>query len=124
MLEVLASVAEAIVTRNTLSEMALRRPWRADDRSVDQLIFTLGQKLSPDEDGGMLIHHVRGLRCWLRAFEDTVLPRVQDALAVSITALHWQGRLDAQVIHQLDAAHRRRATAQPLSVRNTRIALP
>ncbi len=81
-LEALASAAGAVVTRDTLSEMALRRPWRADDRTVDQLIFNLRQKLPPDEDGDTLIQSVRGLGYWLRASKDPALPRVQDALAV------------------------------------------
>jgi len=80
-LEVLASAAGAIVTRDTLSEMALRRPWRADDRSVDQLIFNLRQKLPSDGDGGTLIQSVRGLGYCLQAFEKDALPRVQAALA-------------------------------------------
>ncbi len=80
-LEVLASAGGAIVTRDTLSEVALRRSWRADDRSVDQLIFNLRQKLPPDGEGGTLIQNVRGLGYWLRASEDVARPQVQAALA-------------------------------------------
>ena len=47
------------VSRDRLSKAALRRPWRPDDRSVDQLIFTLRQKLSDDAEH-RLIHSVRG----------------------------------------------------------------
>ena len=66
-LEVLARAAGATVSRDMLSEAALWRPWRADDRSVDQLVFNLRQKLPPDEDGGTLIRSVRGAGYWLRA---------------------------------------------------------
>ncbi len=48
------------VSRERLSETALRRPWRPEDRSIDQLIFSLRRKLG-DGDGGMrLIQSVRG----------------------------------------------------------------
>ena len=80
-LELLASAAGAVVTRDTLSEVALRRPWRANDRNVDQLIFNLRQKLPLDEDSGMLIQSVRGLGYWLRASENVASPRDQAALA-------------------------------------------
>jgi two-component system, OmpR family, response regulator len=47
------------VSRDRISEAALRRPWRAEDRSVDQLIFNLRQKLS-GTDENRLIHSIRG----------------------------------------------------------------
>ena len=50
---------------------------RAEDRSVDQIIFNLRQTLPPDEDGSTLIQSVRGLGHWLRASESVVLPQVQ-----------------------------------------------
>ena len=78
-LEVLARAAGATVSRDALSEAALRRPWRADDRSVDQLVFNLRQKLPPDEDGGMLIQSVRGLGYWLRACNSVAPSPVQAA---------------------------------------------
>ena len=78
-LEALARAAGATVSRDTLSEAALRRPWRADDRSVDQLVFNLRQKLPPDEDGGMLIQSVRGLGYWLRACNSVAPSPVQAA---------------------------------------------
>lgn len=68
-LETLANAAGAAVSRDKLSEAALRRPWRAEDRSVDQLVFNLRQKLPPDEGGGMLIQSIRGSGYWLRAPE-------------------------------------------------------
>jgi two-component system OmpR family response regulator len=49
------------VSREHLSEIALRRPWHAEDRSVDQLIFGLRQKLSSDGEGRRHIQTVRGL---------------------------------------------------------------
>ncbi len=79
--EVLARAVGATVSRDMLSKTALRRPWRADDRSVDQLVFNLRQKLPPDEDGGMLIQSVRGLGYWLRACDSVVPSAVQAAQA-------------------------------------------
>jgi len=80
-LEVLVRAAGAPVSRDALSEAALRRPWRANDRSVDQLVFSLRQKLPPDEDGGALIQSVRGAGYWLRAPESAAPPQAQAALA-------------------------------------------
>ena len=48
------------VSRERLSEVALRRPWRPEDRSIDQLIFSLRRKLGDGEDGGRIIQSVRG----------------------------------------------------------------
>ncbi len=45
------------VTRGRLCEVALHRSWRAEDRSVDQLIFNLRHKLGYDQ---IPIHSVRG----------------------------------------------------------------
>ena len=67
LLEVLASANGQAVSRDTLSEAALRRPWRPEDRSVDQLVFSLRQKLPADEGGGALIHSIRGAGYLLRA---------------------------------------------------------
>ena len=67
LLEVLAAANGQAVSRDTLSEAALRRPWRPEDRSVDQLVFSLRQKLPPDETGGALIHSIRGAGYLLRA---------------------------------------------------------
>ena len=80
-LEMLARAAGATVSRNALSEAALGRPWRAEDRSVDQLVFNLRQKLPPDEDGGALIQSVRGAGYWLRAAVGVAAPQAQAALA-------------------------------------------
>lgn len=66
-LETMASANGQPVSRDRLSEAALRRPWRAEDRSVDQLVFNLRQKLPPDEGGGLLIQSIRGSGYWLRA---------------------------------------------------------
>jgi len=78
---VLARAAGAPVSRDTLSDTALRRPWCPEDRSVDQLLFSLRQKLPPDEDGGMLIQSIRGYGYWLRASEGIASPQAQAALA-------------------------------------------
>ena len=79
-LEMLASAAGAPVSRDRLSEAALRRPWRPEDRSVDQLIFNLRQKLPLDEDGGKLIQSVRGSGYWLRPSEGAVPQQSRVAL--------------------------------------------
>ena len=67
LLEVLANANGQAVSRDTLSETALRRPWRPEDRSVDQLVFSLRQKLPMDEGGAALIHSIRGAGYLLRA---------------------------------------------------------
>lgn len=46
------------VSRDVLCRTALHRPWRPEDRSVDQLIFNLRQKLPGD--GDRLIQSIRG----------------------------------------------------------------
>jgi DNA-binding response OmpR family regulator len=48
------------VSRERLSETALRRPWRPEDRSIDQLIFSLRRKLGDGEGGARMIQSVRG----------------------------------------------------------------
>ena len=80
-LELLARAAGAYVSRDVLSKAALRRPWRADDRSVDQLVFNLRQKLPPDEDGGAVIQSIRGAGYWLRAPESAAPPQARPKLA-------------------------------------------
>jgi DNA-binding response OmpR family regulator len=47
------------VAREQLSEIALRRPWRPEDRGVDQLIFGLRRKLPASADGDGLIQSIR-----------------------------------------------------------------
>jgi len=59
-LQTLLEAAGAPVSRERLSEAALRRPWRPEDRSVDQLIFGLRRKLSDEDRGQRLIQSVRG----------------------------------------------------------------
>ncbi len=66
-LDMLSKAAGAVVTRDQLSETVLRRAWQPTDRSVDQLILTLRQKLPPDADGQSLIQSVRGYGYVLRA---------------------------------------------------------
>jgi DNA-binding response OmpR family regulator len=48
------------VSRERLSEAALRRPWRPEDRSIDQLIFSLRRKLGDGDGGARMIQSVRG----------------------------------------------------------------
>jgi DNA-binding response OmpR family regulator len=59
-LQVLLEAAGAPVTRERLSEAALRHPWRPEDRSIDQLIFNLRRKLSDGDRALRLIQSVRG----------------------------------------------------------------
>jgi two-component system OmpR family response regulator len=67
LIEVLTAANGQAVSRDILSENALRRSWRPEDRSVDQLVFGLRQKLPPDDGGGKLIHSIRGAGYLLRA---------------------------------------------------------
>ena len=60
-LAVLAAPLGETVSRDRLSEAALRRPWRPEDRSIDQLIFLLRTKLFPDGTGQHIIQSVRGV---------------------------------------------------------------
>jgi two-component system response regulator CpxR len=78
-LETLARANGAPVSRDRLSEAALRRRWQAEDRSVDQLVFNLRQKLPMDEDGGVLIQSIRGSGYWMRAPEQPSRPRLEHA---------------------------------------------
>jgi len=59
-LQTLLEAAGEPVSRERLSEAALRRPWRPEDRSIDQLIFSLRRKLADDDRGQRLIQSVRG----------------------------------------------------------------
>jgi DNA-binding response OmpR family regulator len=54
----LAANGEA-VSRDHLCKTALRRRWQPEDRCVDQLVFSLRQKLS-DAAGQQFIHSIRG----------------------------------------------------------------
>ncbi len=44
-LRALLEAAEQPVSRKVLSPLALRRPWQAEDRGIDQLVFELRRKL-------------------------------------------------------------------------------
>ncbi len=66
-LEVMLAANGKPVSRDQLCEAALRRPWRPEDRSVDQLIFHLRQKLPGSYAGAWLIHSIRGAGYMLRA---------------------------------------------------------
>lgn len=59
-LQCLLDAAGEPVSRERLSEAALRRPWRPEDRSIDQLIFSLRRKLNDDTRTQRLIQSVRG----------------------------------------------------------------
>lgn len=48
------------VSRETISEAALRRPWRVEDRSTDQLIFSLRRKTGDENREPRMIQSVRG----------------------------------------------------------------
>ena len=58
-LEMLLAAEGETVSRDRLCEASLHRAWRAEDRSVDQLIFTLRHKLSHGDQQHM-IHSIRG----------------------------------------------------------------
>ena len=66
-LETLARSQGKVVTRDELSRAALRRPWQPEDRSVDQLVLSLRQKLGPDSSGQSPIESIRGSGYLLRA---------------------------------------------------------
>ena len=59
-LAILAAAGGHVVSRDTLFQAVLHRPWRAEDRSIDQLIFQLRRKLAPDDRGRRLIQSERG----------------------------------------------------------------
>ncbi len=84
-LETLARANGTVVSRDRLSDAALHRPWRAEDRSVDQLVFNLRQKLPDDEDGSVLIQSIRGTGYWMRAPDQA--QRLRPELAWSAEAL-------------------------------------
>ncbi len=65
-LEALARVQGKVVTRDELSKAALRRAWQPEDRSVDQLVLSLRQKLGPDNNGQSPIESIRGSGYLLR----------------------------------------------------------
>ncbi len=48
------------VSRSLLFVAALRRPWRPEDRSIDQLVFQLRRKLAFADTGDRMIQAVRG----------------------------------------------------------------
>ncbi len=55
-----------VVSRDEISQAVLNRPWRPEDRSVDQLILNLRQKLALDADGQSPIQSIRGSGYLLR----------------------------------------------------------
>jgi two-component system OmpR family response regulator len=59
-LQVLLEANGQPVSRERLSEVALRRPWRAEDRSTDQLIFSLRRKIGDEDREPRLSQSVRG----------------------------------------------------------------
>ncbi len=65
-LETLARAQGKVVTRDELSKAALRRAWQPEDRSVDQLVLSLRQKLGPDATGQSPIESIRGSGYLLR----------------------------------------------------------
>lgn len=70
-LKALACAAGAPMSRDALSKTALNRPWLAEDRSVDQLMFNLRRKLPADTGGELLIQSIRGAGYWMRAPDGT-----------------------------------------------------
>jgi DNA-binding response OmpR family regulator len=60
LLTALAAAPGRTVSRDALSQAVLHRPWRPDDRSIDQLVFQLRRKLGSEDVGRRLIQSVRG----------------------------------------------------------------
>ena len=65
-IEALARAQGQVMSRDDISRAALRRQWRPDDRSVDQLVSALRQKLAPCANGHDLIESIRGSGYLLR----------------------------------------------------------
>jgi DNA-binding response OmpR family regulator len=59
-LEALIKFAPHPVSRETLCKRALRRPFHAEDRGVDQLVLNLRRKLFDDDSAHSVIVSVRG----------------------------------------------------------------
>ncbi len=59
-LEALIRAAPQPVSREKLCRVALRRPYHAEDRGVDQLVLNLRRKLFDDDSGHNVIVSVRG----------------------------------------------------------------
>ncbi len=59
-LEMLVQAEGDAVSREAISQQVLRRPWQAEDRSVDQIIFQLRSKLVPHDKDHLVIQTVRG----------------------------------------------------------------
>lgn len=70
-LKALACAAGMPMSRDALSKKALNRPWRAEERNVDQLVFNLRRKLPADAGGDLLIQSIRGAGYWMRAPDGT-----------------------------------------------------
>lgn len=66
LLERLVRANGQAVSREALCRDVLRRAWRFEDRSIDQLVFQLRHKLSPAGDGRRLVQTVRGVGYLLR----------------------------------------------------------
>jgi DNA-binding response OmpR family regulator len=85
-LEILLAADGEPVSRDSLSEAALRHPWRAEDRGVDQLIFSLRQKLAAGGDQP-LIHSIRGAGYSLSVSLNPVAVPVAGMTALAAAAL-------------------------------------
>ncbi len=81
-LETLLAANGEAVSRDCLSQAALHHPWRAEDRGVDQLVFSLRHKLA---GGGeqLLIHSVRGAGYLLAAAPGSAGTPPDDAAALA-----------------------------------------
>ncbi len=72
-LELLVGSAPNPVSRETLCSHALRRPYHAEDRGVDQLILSLRRKLFADDSALSVIVSVRGQGYAIAADRDLML---------------------------------------------------
>ena len=55
-----------VVGRELMSQSVLGRPWRPEDRCLDQLALKMRRKLPPGEDGLPMVRTIHGEGFWLR----------------------------------------------------------
>ncbi len=59
LLDLLLQAGERALQREAIFREVLRRPWRPEDRSADQLVFTLRRKLAQASDGVVRVYSER-----------------------------------------------------------------
>ncbi|MCW3475832.1 response regulator transcription factor [Limobrevibacterium gyesilva] len=78
-LEALIESAPQPVSRETLCRLALRRPFHAEDRGVDQLILNLRRKLFHDDNAHSVIVSIRGAGYAIATDKDLLAARVDNS---------------------------------------------